>query len=64
MIRQRSQPAQPAARRQDLDRRGQHQLGQRDRDQDQPAEPLQLVLAQARVGDPQPDDDEGHRERS
>ena len=56
-------PLRASLRHSNPHRSGQHQLGQRHRHQDQPAQPLQLVLAQARVGDPQPDDHERHRER-
>ena len=46
----------------DLDAGGEHQLAEGHRHQHQPAEPLELVLAQPRVGHPQPDDHEGDRE--
>ena len=58
-------PAQASSRsltQRHRDDAGEHELGQRDRHQHQPAEPLQLVLAQPRVGHPEPDHHEGQRE--
>src|SRR4029450_9447818 len=45
----------------DLEDAGAHELQQRQRDQHEPRDPLQLILAQAGVGDAEPDDEEGER---
>src|SRR5438874_1503721 len=51
----------PSSSQGDLHGRRHQDVHQRDRDQRDPREALELVLAQPRVGRPEPDDKEGER---